>query len=261
MHEMLRDSPRQKGIRMKVLGIIPARYNSTRLPGKPLKDICGKPMIQHVYERAARAKLLDDVIVATDDSRIVDAVKLFGGKARLTSPGHSTGSDRIAEIAQNEECDLVVNIQGDEPLILPEIVDEIVDVLIKNPSLVMSTGRYQVLDPELFEDPNVVKVVCDEKGDALFFSRSLIPYPRNDEMLEVYEHIGVYAYQKDFLMKYVTFENTPLSNTESLEQLRAMEKGYKIRVVNTIYDYNALSVDTQEDLEAVIAIINGNTAT
>lgn len=244
---------------MKVLGIIPARYNSTRLPGKPLKDICGKPMIQHVYERAAGANLLDDVIVATDDSRIVDTVKQFGGKARLTSPDHATGSDRIAEIAQYEDCDLVVNIQGDEPLILPEIVDEIVDVLIKDSSLPMSTGRYQVLDPELFENPNVVKVVCDEKGDALYFSRSLIPYPRNDEMLEVFEHIGVYAYQKDFLMKYVTFDNTPLSNTESLEQLRVMEKGYKIRVVKTIYAYNALSVDTQEDLDSVIAIINGNT--
>ena len=258
MPEIFPDFPLAERIRMKALGIIPARYNSTRLPGKPLKDICGKPMIQHVYERAVKAELLDEVVVATDDRRIVDAVIRFGGKAQLTSPDHDTGSDRIAEIAQSMECDLVVNIQGDEPLILPEIIDEIVDVLMKDRSLLISTGCYQVTDPELFENPNVVKVVCDQRGDALYFSRSLIPYPRNSNALEVYEHIGIYAYRKDFLMEYVKFGPTPLSVTESLEQLRVMEKGYKIRVVKTGYNYNALSVDTQEDLDAVIAIIEGN---
>jgi 3-deoxy-manno-octulosonate cytidylyltransferase (CMP-KDO synthetase) len=240
---------------VRTIGIIPARYSSTRLPGKPLKDICGKPMIQHVYERALKAQLLDDVIVATDDMRIVEAVTNFGGKAQMTSSDHVSGSDRIAEIARNMVCDLVVNIQGDEPLILPEIIDEIIEVLIKDSTLLMSTGSFQVLNPDLFDDPNVVKVVCDVNGDALYFSRSLIPYPRNRDPLKVYEHIGVYAYRKAFLMKYITFENTPLCSTESLEQLKVMEKGYKIRVVKTIYDYNALSVDTQEDLDAVIRIL------
>jgi 3-deoxy-manno-octulosonate cytidylyltransferase (CMP-KDO synthetase) len=240
---------------MKVLGIIPARYSSTRLPGKPLKDICGKPMIQHVYERACEAKLLDKVIIATDDERIVDAVKAFGGLAMMTSSGHNTGSDRIAEVAREVECDIVVNIQGDEPLILPEIIDEIADELVRDGSLVMSTGCYRITGSQMFEDPNVVKVVCDRNGDAMFFSRSLIPYPKNRDTFEAWEHIGVYAYRKDFLMTYITLEDTPLSTTESLEQLKVMESGYKIRVVKTKYAYNALSVDTQEDLNRVIEIL------
>jgi 3-deoxy-manno-octulosonate cytidylyltransferase (CMP-KDO synthetase) len=242
---------------MKVLGIIPARYNSTRLPGKPLKDICGKPMIQHVYERTSRANLIDRVIIATDDIRIVDAVHGFGGEAMLTSVKHNSGSDRIAEIAKDIDCDIVVNIQGDEPLIMPEIIDEITNVLVKDSNLVMSTGSYQIHGEEFFNNPNVVKVVCDENNDALFFSRSLIPYPRNEEFLKVYEHIGVYVYRKDFLLKYISFEDTPLSKTESLEQLKVMEKGFKIRVVKTKYNYNALSVDTQEDLDMVIKIMKG----
>ncbi len=240
---------------MKVLGIIPARYSSTRLPGKPLKDICGKPMIRHVYERACEASLVDSVIVATDDRRIVDAVKGFGGNAVLTSPDHPSGTDRAAEVAENIDCDIVINIQGDEPLIVPGIIDEIAGVLVEDPSQVMSTGCYRVMDRNQFQNPNVVKVVCDEQGYALYFSRSLIPYPRDEARFEVYEHIGVYGYRKDFLMRYVTFGETPLSRTESLEQLRAMEKGYRIRVVKTRHDYAALSVDTQEDLDEVIAIL------
>ena len=243
---------------MNVLGIIPARYGSSRLPGKPLRDICGKPMIQHVYERSCRAKLLDSVIVATDDARIVDAVKGFGGKVMLTSSDHPTGSDRIAEVAGRMECDAVINIQGDEPLILPEIIDEITGVLIADRNIVMSTGCYKIEDQALLNNPNVVKVVCDQNNDALLFSRSLIPYPRNKEMFEAYEHIGVYAYRKDFLMKYISFEDTPLSSTESLEQLKVMEKGYKIRVIKTQFPYNALSVDTQEDLDRVIEILSSS---
>ncbi len=241
---------------MKVIGIIPARYNSSRLPGKPLKDICGFPMIQHVYERTMEARLLDRVIVATDDNRIIDAVHDFGGEAMLTSVEHNSGSDRIAEIARNIDCDIVVNIQGDEPLIMPEIIDEITHELVIDTNLVMATGSYRIFGEEMYINPNVVKVVCDENSDAMFFSRSLIPYPRDKESFEAYEHIGIYAYRKDFLMKYITFEDTPLSKTESLEQLKVMEKGYKIRVVNTKFNYNALSVDTQEDLDMVIKIVN-----
>ena len=240
---------------MKVIGVIPARYNSSRLPGKPLKDICGLPMIQHVYQRACEAKLLDRVIVATDDKRIIDVVQSFGGEAMLTSTDHNSGSDRIAEIIENIECNIVVNIQGDEPLILPEIIDEIASELIQDADLVMSTGSYRIFGEELYNNPNVVKVVCDNHNDAMFFSRSLIPYPKNKEFFEAYEHIGVYAYRRDFLMKYISFDDTPLSKTESLEQLKVMENGYKIRVVNTQFKYNALSVDTQEDLDMVIKII------
>lgn len=239
---------------MKTIGIIPARYGSSRLPGKPLKDILGKPMIQHVYERACQAKLLDAVIVATDDQRIVDVVESFGGKAMLTSKDHPTGSDRIAEVARNYDCENVINIQGDEPLIMPEIIDEIAEALISDKTQVMATGCYQVRE-ELYHNPNVVKVVFDQNHDAMLFSRSMIPYPRNPEGLAVYEHIGIYAYTKEFLMKYITLPNTPLSAIESLEQLKVMENGYKIKIVPTRFNYDALSVDTQEDLDEVIRIM------
>jgi len=239
---------------MKTIGIIPARYGSSRLPGKPLKDILGKPMIQHVYERASKARRIDELIVATDDQRIVDAVEAFGGKAMLTSRDHPTGSDRIAEVARRYECDNVVNIQGDEPLIMPEIIDEITDALISDPSLVMATGCYQISE-ELYHNPNVVKVVFDKDNFAMMFSRSLIPYPRKADHLAVYEHIGIYAYTRDFLMKYITLPQTPLSTAESLEQHKVMENGYRIKVVPTKFGYNALSVDTQEDLDEVIRIL------
>jgi len=239
---------------MKILGIIPARYESSRLPGKPLKDICGEPMIQHVYERATQSKLIEKVIVATDDERIVNAVRGFGGEAALTSKSHPTGTDRIAEVAKQYDCDIVVNIQGDEPLILPDIIDEITNILVNDKSQVMATGCYRIGE-ELYNNPNVVKVVRDLAGNALLFSRSLIPYPRNKELFEAFEHIGIYAYTKAFLLKYITLPNTPLALTESLEQLKVMENGYKIKVVQTKYNYDALSVDTQEDLDEVIRII------
>jgi 3-deoxy-manno-octulosonate cytidylyltransferase (CMP-KDO synthetase) len=242
---------------MKTIGIIPARYGSTRLPGKPLKDICGKPMIQHVYERACRARSLDRVIVATDDVRIADVVRSFGGEAELTRADHPTGSDRVAEIAKKHDCGIVVNIQGDEPMILPEIIDEIAAALIGDPSLVMATGCFRITGESMLHDPNVVKVVTDIHSNALYFSRSLIPYPRNEETFEAFEHIGIYAYTKDFLMKFITLPAAPLSSTESLEQLKVMEHGYKIKVVRTAFPYHALSVDTQEDLDEVIRIFSG----
>ena len=240
---------------MNILGIIPARFGSSRLPGKPLKDICGKPMIQHVFERAAQAKTINRLIVATDDQRIVDVVTSFGGEAFLTSKDHKTGSDRIAEVAKNIDCDFVVNIQGDEPLISPEIIDEFVEEQLKNPNIGMITGCYQILDERLYENPNVVKVVTDKDGYALMFSRSLIPYPRNREQFAVYEHIGIYVYSKAFLLLYKDLPETPLSYTESLEQLKAMENGYRIKVVTTKHPYNALSVDTIEDLHEVERIM------
>lgn len=239
---------------MNTIGVIPARYGSSRLPGKPLKDILGKPMIQHVYEQAKKAKYLDEVIVATDDDRIVKAVMNFGGKAVLTSKDHPTGSDRIAEVAKNYDCRYVINIQGDEPLIMPEIIDEIADAVINGENVVMATGCYKIRE-EYYHNPNVVKVVFDKDNYAMLFSRSLIPYPRKAEGMAAYEHIGIYAYTKEFLLKYITLPDTPLSQTESLEQLKAMENGYRIKIVPTKFNYDALSVDTQEDLDEVIAIM------
>lgn len=241
---------------MKIIGVIPARYGSTRLPGKPLKDICGKPMIQHVYEQARKCPLFDELIIATDDARIIEAVEDFGGKGMMTAVNHPTGSDRIAEVARNFDCDIVVNIQGDEPLIMPEIIAEITQALVDAPEYPMATGCYRLPeDNDMHRNENVVKVVFAQDGSALYFSRSLIPYPRKTEHFAVYEHIGIYAYRKDFLMRYITLPDTPLSHTESLEQLRVLENGYRIKVVSTRFAYNALSVDTQEDLDTVIAIL------
>ena len=239
---------------MKVIGIIPARYGSSRLPGKPLKNICGKPMIQHVYEQASKSKLIGHIIVATDDERIIEAVKAFGGEAILTRADHPNGSSRIAEVVEKYDCDIVVNIQGDEPLIMPEIIDEFTLALINDSTQVMTTGCYQI-SAELFENPNVVKVVFDCHNNAMMFSRSLIPYPRNKEGHAVYEHIGIYVYTREFLLKYITLPDTPLSKSESLEQLKVLENGYNIRVVETKFPYNAISVDTQEDLEKVIQLM------
>ncbi|MBI9093995.1 MAG: 3-deoxy-manno-octulosonate cytidylyltransferase [Sphaerochaeta sp.] len=240
---------------MKTIGIIPARYGSSRLPGKPLKMICGKSMIQHVYEQAMKATTLDSVVVATDDERIIAAVKAFGGEAFLTSPDHKNGSDRIAEVAAHMDCDIVVNIQGDEPLISPEIIDEFVQEMLQDPTLVMVTGCHEIHDDQALKNPNVVKVVTNLQGFALLFSRSLIPYPRYTQRFVANEHIGIYVYTKDFLMTYITLEESPLAATESLEQMRALEHGYAIKIVKTRFPYNALSVDTQEDLEHVERIM------
>jgi 3-deoxy-manno-octulosonate cytidylyltransferase (CMP-KDO synthetase) len=234
---------------MKVTGIIPARYHSTRLEGKPLVDILGKPMIQHVFENVRKSLTLDDVIVATDDPRIKSAVEGFGGKAVLTSAAHPTGTDRVAEVARSLNVDVVVNIQGDEPFVHPGMIDEIVAPFLDDPQLCMCTSMHEVKDKEDFANPNVVKVVRDLSGFALYFSRSLIPYPRHLEGHQVFEHIGMYAYRRDFLLTYSRLEPTPLERIESLEQLRALEHGYKIKVVETKQPYIPLSVDTPADLE------------
>lgn len=239
---------------MQVIGVIPARYGSTRFEGKPLADIWGKPMIQYVYERAQRASILDDVIVATDDLRIKEAVERFGGKAAMTSPKHPTGTDRSGEVVKDLDVNTVINIQGDEPLIDPKLIDEVGQPLLENPQIEMATLAHEITTKEKHMDPNVVKVVIDAQGFALYFSRSLIPYPRKTENLHAYEHIGIYAYRKNFLLDFIQLPPTPLEKTESLEQLRALENGYKIKVIIT-KKYTGLSVDTREDLEEVKAIV------
>jgi 3-deoxy-manno-octulosonate cytidylyltransferase (CMP-KDO synthetase) len=239
---------------MRVVGVIPARFASTRLPGKPLVDILGKPMIQHVYENAARSKTLEQLIVATDDERIMAAVAGFGGKAVLTSRDHNTGTDRVAEVVRGLDVGVVVNIQGDEPFVHPGMIDEVVQPLLDDPELPMCTSMHEIADRADFDNPNVVKTVVDLEGYALYFSRSLIPYPRTTEGHRVFEHIGMYAYRKDFLLKYARLPQTPLEKLESLEQLRVLEHGYRLRVVETHQDYIPLSVDTPEDLERARAL-------
>lgn len=233
---------------MNVIGIIPARYFSTRLEGKPLVDICGKAMIQHVYDNISKSPVLTDLIVATDDQRVHDTVKRFGGKAVLTSKEHTTGTDRVAEVARSLAADVVVNIQGDEPFILPGMIDEIVSPFSDNPDLCICTLMHRVNNKKDFDNPNVVKVVADLSGYALYFSRSLIPYPRNDNNHRVFEHIGLYAYNREFLLTFSALPQTPLEKLEMLEQLRALENGYKIKIIETKEPYIPLSVDTPEDL-------------
>ena len=236
---------------MKVLCIIPARYASTRLPGKPLRDIAGKPMIVRVYERAVQAQRVHEVVVATDDERIRAAVEEHGGHAVMTRADHATGTDRLAEVAaQRPDCDLIINVQGDEPLIDPAVIDALVAPFEHDDALMMATAKTEITDAAEIENPNNVKVVTDRTGNALYFSRARIPYARNTGA-KVYKHIGIYAYRRDFLLTYAKMQQTELECSESLEQLRALENGYRIRVVET--DAVFIGVDTEEDLAAVNA--------
>ena len=234
---------------MKVLCIIPARYASTRLPGKPLRDIAGKPMIVRVYERALQARLVQDVVVATDDERIRTVVEAHGGHAVMTRADHATGTDRLAEAAARmTDYDLIINVQGDEPLIEPSVIDALVAPFLADEALSMATAKTEITDEEEQENPNNVKVITDKSGNALYFSRARIPYARVPGA-KVYKHIGIYAYRRDFLLAYARMAQTPLELSESLEQLRALENGYRIRVVET--DAVFIGVDTEEDLAAV----------
>jgi 3-deoxy-manno-octulosonate cytidylyltransferase (CMP-KDO synthetase) len=240
---------------MKIIGIIPARYHSTRLEGKPLADIHGRPMIQHVYEAASRAATLHSVTVATDDGRIVDAVRGFGGNAVLTRPDHASGTDRVAEVAAQSAADIVVNVQGDEPLLDPKMIDECVNALISSGGVGLATVMKRVGE-DAFADPGVVKVVCDRRGRALYFSRSLIPYPRTRTGgFAVFEHIGLYAYSRECMFRLSRLAPTPLEKIEGLEQLRALENGIPIQVVETACTGELVSVDTREDLERVRRIL------
>lgn len=235
---------------MNTLCVIPARYASTRLPGKPLADIAGKPMIVRVYEQASRAKRLSGVIAAVDDERVYEAVVSHGGKAMMTAKGHPTGTDRLAEVAAaHPEAELIINVQGDEPLIEPDLIDALAAAFEEEPELQMATVKSPMTDENEMRNPNNVKVVTDKEGYALYFSRSLLPYPRENTGVTVYKHIGIYAYRRDFLLQYARMEPTALEQTESLEQLRALENGYKIKVIAT--DFKFVGVDTPEDLAEV----------
>lgn len=239
----------------KVVAIIPARYQSNRFAGKPLALINGKPMIQHVVERAMAVDLLSQVVVATDDQRIGDAVASFGGNYVMTRSDHATGTDRLAEAAELlniSEHDVVVNIQGDQPLFPAEIIEQVARPLLDDPALPMATLIYQIKRPEEINDPNHVKTVFDCHGNALYFSRSPIPFQRNPEEHDqptYYKHLGFYAYRKGFLVTFVGLPEGEWEKFEKLEQLRALEFGYRIRVVLTTHD--SVEVDTPRDAERV----------
>ena len=245
---------------MKVYGIIPARYGSTRLPAKILAEIAGKPMIQHVYERAQKSQSLDRLIVATDDDRIYHRVLQFGGEAVKTSPHHPSGTDRVAEAAKIlgvQETDLIVNIQGDQPLFEPGMIDEIAKPFRADPSLTMGALVYPIQTREELANPSVVKVVMDNQGFALYFSRSPMPYViASSPAPRYFKHIGPYAYRMGFLLKFTEMERGELERAESLEQLRALENGYRIKTVENQYD--SQEVDTSEDLEKVRKQLGGN---
>jgi 3-deoxy-manno-octulosonate cytidylyltransferase (CMP-KDO synthetase) len=246
---------------MKITAIIPARYASTRFEGKPLADILGRPMIRHVYERASRATLVNEVIVATDDERIAAAVREFGGRVEMTSTSHETGTDRLAEVAARLDSDIIVNVQGDEPIIDPAMIDEAIRPLADDLAIVMSTLKSRIRSLHDFLSPNVVKVVTDWEGFALYFSRSPVPNFRDkwndlkDEKFEsgkllCYKHVGLYVYRRDFLLQYAQMSPTYLELAEKLEQLRVLENGYRIKVVET--EHESIGVDTPADLEKVV---------
>jgi 3-deoxy-manno-octulosonate cytidylyltransferase (CMP-KDO synthetase) len=236
----------------KVVVVIPARYGSTRLPGKPLVSLAGKPMIQRVFERAKLAQHVDRVIVATDDERIVKAVEAFGGEARMTRSEHRTGTERVAEVAAREAGDVFVNVQGDEPLLDPNAIDIAVNALLDEPLASISTVATPIKTPGDIMDPNVVKVVLDFDGNAIYFSRAPIPWVRdtaNKIHVNYWKHLGLYVFQRDALLEYPTLPQGELERIEQLEQLRWMENGWKIRVAEVEHD--AVSVDVPEDVARV----------
>jgi 3-deoxy-manno-octulosonate cytidylyltransferase (CMP-KDO synthetase) len=245
----------------KTVGIIPARWASTRFPGKPLHSIAGKPLLQHVWERCRHAKMLDQVIVATDDFRIAEAAFAWGAEVALTSPNHSSGTDRIAEVAAKaKQFAHIVNIQGDEPLIDPKLIDRLVRELQRDRKLEMITAAHSFAVPREAESSHQVKVVLNLKNEALYFSRALIPSPRSgglqtaDQRPSLFlRHQGVYGYTRDLLLRFVRWKTSPLERAESLEQLRALENGVRIQVVMT--DSGSPGVDTPEDARTIERLI------
>ncbi len=237
----------------KILGVIPARFASQRFPGKALASLAGKPLLQHVYERAAAARYLSNVIVATDDDRIAAAARQFGAPVRMTRDDHRSGTDRVAEVAASEKASIIVNIQGDEPLIDPGAIDTLVLAILDRDEVPMATLKRKIEDPREIENPNVVKVVTARNGDALYFSRSPIPFFRGQHRTW-FKHIGLYVYQREFLLKYSDLAVGPLEEAEKLEQLRALENGHRIRVAET--EYQSIGVDTPEDLERVCGLFD-----
>ena len=237
---------------MKIGCVIPARFGSTRLPGKPLADIAGKPMIQRVYERVTNAKKPEVFIVAADDQRVYDAVQSFGGTVVMTDANHPTGTDRLAEVVQQyTDLDVIINVQGDEPMIDANLIDQLAELFESDDALQMATVATPLLEEE-YDEPSAVKVILNKRNDAMYFSRSLIPYPRHDFVNTPLKHIGIYAYRRQFLLDYAKMEPTAAEQTESLEQLRALENGFAIRVITT--DKRFVGVDTPEDLARVNAI-------
>ena len=239
---------------MKTIAVIPARYDSTRFPGKPLALLLGKPIIQHVYQKVVDTKLFDDVIVATDDQRIFDTVIQFDGKVMLTSKKHQSGTDRVAEICSKIECDVVVNVQGDEPFISKEPLEKLVEVF-KDEEVEVASLMHKITAE--IDSPNFVKVVCDINSNALYFSRSVIPFVRNPESPITnpgyFKHIGVYAFRKEALQKFVRLSQSKLEEAEKLEQLRLLENGVKIKMIET--DYTGIGIDIPEDLQKAEKII------
>lgn len=244
---------------MKVVCIIPARFESTRFEGKPLADLCGRPMIQHVYERVLKSGSVSQAAVTTDDDRIYRTVVNFGGRAVMTAADHKSGTDRIAEAVAGLKLnpdDIVLNVQGDQPLFEPVQIDEVVQPLLEDPAIVMATLIYRIRRAEEITHPNAVKVVVDRDGFAIYFSRATIPYVRDPgQAANYYKHHGIYAYRRSFLETFTRLPQGVLERLEALEQLRAIEHGYKIKVVETIYD--SVEVDTCEELARVARIIEG----
>ncbi len=245
---------------MRIVGVIPARYGSQRLPAKPLVDLLGKPMVQRVYEQAKQSRLLHDVVVATDDERIARAVEAFGGKVLMTSPQLPTGSDRIAAVAGIVPGDIFVNIQGDEPLIHPAMIDQAVQVVLDDARAQIGTLAKTIESVDDLLSPNVVKVVWDAKMFALMFSRSAIPFVREQsdtrrwlEHHTFYKHVGLYAYRREALRIFAQLPESPLERAEKLEQLRALEAGLTIKVALT--EFETVPVDTEEDVQRVRAIL------
>ena len=251
---------------IKVLAVIPARWASTRFPGKPTADILGKPMVQWVFEQVQKSNLVNDVVVATDDKRIYDVVSDFGGNAVMTLPSHQSGTDRVAEVAKKIDCDIVVNVQGDEPLIPPENIDLVIKPLLTSTELSVSTLMIGILNQNEMFDPNICKVVVDRKGYAMYFTRASVPYNRDSSIVDNmginknvglqilgYKHIGIYAYTKSFLLKFSKLKVSRLECPEKLEQLRILENGYSIMVTETTL--NSIGVDLPEDLVNVEAVI------
>jgi 3-deoxy-manno-octulosonate cytidylyltransferase (CMP-KDO synthetase) len=258
-----------KKAQTRIFAVIPARYGSTRFEGKPLADILGKSMIQWVYEGVAQSKWVDEVIVATDDQRILETVQSFGGKAVITSPEHRTGTDRVAEVARKLKSEIIVNVQGDEPLIKGSIIDKAIRPLLKDESLYMTSLMTRIEDIKEWLNPHQVKVVVDQKSFALYFSRSPIPFPRDlniEQILSnpankggifskrVFKTIGLYVYRREFLLKLSKMKQTPIEKLEKLEQLRVLENGFRIKVVPV--DYQPIGVDTPEDLRKVVAFLS-----
>ena len=243
----------------KILGVIPARFASSRFPGKVLAQVSSKSVLQHVYERASLARYLTATIIATDDERIYQAARGFGARVVMTRADHISGTDRVAEAASAENAELVVNIQGDEPLIDPAAIDAAILPLAHDPEIVMGTLKKAIEDPREITDANVVKVVTDRNGDAIYFSRCPIPYERDQAKPGThFKHIGLYVYRRDFLLGYSALPVGPLEHAERLEQLRALENGYRIRVVET--ECESLGVDTPEDLVRVCKLFETSMA-